>query len=294
MEDAPRSLSEADAVHYMAVMAAEGTGVPQDWAAALDHLARAAQLQSRLAQAELAGLSGEWALAHDILAGEAVAESRWAQLRSAIDLAEWLEPPCTPLQSEVPGMATVEDVATPDICDWLIARARPKVTPAQMYDRTTGEYFSSSNRTNSACPLRGPDSDLIVAIVRARIAGATGMRVPAMESPAILHYAVGQEFRPHFDILLDPNAPDYAKQFAAGRQRVLTFLLALNDDYEGGETEFPEIGARWRGRKGSALFFWNVKADGALDRRMRHGGCPVTRGEKWMFSQWVRGRPPEQ
>jgi len=118
------------------------------------------------------------------------------------------------------------------------------------------------------------------------------MRVQAMESPAILHYSGGQEFRPHFDILLDPKAPDYAEKFAAGQQRALTFLLALNDDYEGGETEFPDIGARWRGAKGSALFFWNVEPDGSVDRRMRHAGRAVTRGEKWMFSQWIRGRPP--
>jgi hypothetical protein len=162
MEDAPQTLPQADAVHYMAIKTAEGTGVPQNWDVALDHLQRSAELGSRLAQAELAGLSGEWAVADDILAGEAVPESRWSQLRSSIDVTEWLEPPCRPVFSEVPGMATVDDVAAPEMCNWLIARARPRVTPAQMYDRTTGEYFSSSSRTNSAYPLRGPDSDLIV------------------------------------------------------------------------------------------------------------------------------------
>ena len=74
-------------------------------------------------------------------------------------------------------------------------------------------------------------------------------------------------------------------------QRVLTALVYLNDDYEGGETDFPVLGAHWKGRKGEALLFWNVAPDGALDERTLHAGLPVTRGEKWMLSQWIRGRP---
>ena len=71
MEQETRSSPEADTAHHMAIKSAEGDGVPQDWATALDHLQRSAQLGSRLAQAELTWLAGQWPLAHDILAGEA-------------------------------------------------------------------------------------------------------------------------------------------------------------------------------------------------------------------------------
>jgi prolyl 4-hydroxylase len=47
---------------------------------------------------------------------------------------------------------------------------------------------------------------------------------------------------------------------------------------------------RWRGRKGSAIFFWNVLPDGVHDRRMLHAGLPLTGGEKWMLTQWIRSR----
>jgi hypothetical protein len=56
-----------DWAHHMAIKAAQGDGLPQDWAAVLDHLQRSAQLGSRLAHAELAALSQQWGLAHDIL-----------------------------------------------------------------------------------------------------------------------------------------------------------------------------------------------------------------------------------
>jgi len=293
MEKTPHPApSKAEILHYLAVNAAEGVDVSQDWTKALHLLHRAAELGLRLAQAELAGLSGEWALAHDILAGEAVPESRWSGLSSSIDLAKWLEPPLRPVFSEGPRIAVAEDIAAPEMCDWLIARARARLKPAKIHDRGTGVASISSARTNSACVFRRPDSDLIITILRAKIAAVTEMRVDAMEIPSVLHYSEGQEFLPHFDATLNPDAPDYEERLAKGdRQRVMTFLLYLNDDYEGGETEFPVLGERWKGRKGEGLFFWNVQPGGALDQRTLHAGVPVSRGEKWVLSQWITGRP---
>jgi prolyl 4-hydroxylase len=291
MEDAPQLSSEAEEAYAMALKAAEGVGAARDWAGALDHLERAAQLGSLLAGAQLAGLSGEWKLAHSILAGEVEREWSWPRLRKSIDLKQWLKPSPKPIPAELSRMATVEDIAEPELCDWLIARARTGLRPAMVYDRKKNEHHSSDIRTNSFCPFRGSESDMVLAILRARITEVTDTHGHTMESPSVLHYLVGQEFRPHFDIILKPDATDYAKKFAEGGQRMLTFLLSLNDDYEGGETEFPALGKRWKGRKGSALFFWSVEPDGALDRRMLHAGLPLTGGEKWMLSQWIRGRP---
>lgn len=285
MEDTNQSLAEADAAHDMAIRSAEGIGVPQDWTAAFDHLQRSADLGSRLAQAELAALSGEWILAHDILAGEAVPDQAWSRFRSAIDLAAWLRPLHASALSEKPRVFLVGDAATPDMCRWLIARARAGLRPALVYERTEGQHVSESGRNNTACPFPVPDRDLLLALLRARIAAITGLAVAAMESPHVLHYSVGEEFRPHFDTPDDPNAPGFYP-------RVLTFLLSLNSDYEGGETTFPRVNGRWKGRTGTALFFWNVGLDGALDRLTLHAGRPVTRGEKWLLSQWI-GRPRE-
>jgi hypothetical protein len=71
---------------------------------------------------------------------------------------------------------------------------------------------------------------------------------------------------------------------------VATFLIYLNDAFDGGETEFPKLGLKHRGRAGSALYFANLGADGAGDPRTLHAGRAPVRGEKWLFSQWVRNR----
>jgi hypothetical protein len=64
----------------------------------------------------------------------------------------------------------------------------------------------------------------------------------------------------------------------------------LNEGYAGGETDFPRIGYRFKGRTGDALVFGNVEPSGKPDPRTMHAGLPPTSGEKWLLSQWVRDR----
>ncbi len=108
---------------------------------------------------------------------------------------------------------------------------------------------------------------------------------------AVLHYSPGQQFEPHYDFL-DLDIPGYASDVAENGQRVATFLLYLNDDYQGGETDFPKLGFRHKGRKGDALLFWSVASSGDPDTRTLHAGRPPASGEKWVFSQWLRQRAP--
>ena len=106
----------------------------------------------------------------------------------------------------------------------------------------------------------------------------------------VLHYDVGQQITPHFDFI-DVNAPDYEQQIREQGQRMITFLLYLNDDYSGGETTFPELGLVNRGAPGDGLYFINAHPDGAADRNMLHTGSPPTAGEKWIVSQFIRNIP---
>lgn len=278
----------AEVVHLMALHAGEGVGVPQDWGAALDLLLRSAELGWPLAQASLAGLAGQWALARALAKGEP-ASADWKGLRNAIDLPAWFAVPKMGIVSASPRIAVVEDFASPEVCDWLIERARPKLGPAHVFDLVSGGPTHEAVRDNSACYFTVDDGDLILQFLRNRIAAVTELFVPGLEATAVLHYTVGQRFLPHHDYLDDAH-PGHAKEMAEGGQRVLTFLLSLNDDYEGGETQFPIISKRYRGKTGNALFFWNVEPDGSPDRRVMHAGLPPTRGEKWMLSQWIRGR----
>src|ERR1043165_3266063 len=74
---------KAESAHRMALDAAAGWGVPQDWNAALDLLRHSAELGFPLAQSTVALLAGDWALSQSAALGEAV-NANWRALRDAI------------------------------------------------------------------------------------------------------------------------------------------------------------------------------------------------------------------
>jgi hypothetical protein len=85
--------------------------------------------------------------------------------------------------------------------------------------------------------------------------------------------------------------PGMHEEIEARGQRVATFLTYLSDDYDGGETEFSEVGYKFKARKGDALMFLNVSADGATDPMSMHAGLPPIRGEKWLLSLCFAASP---
>jgi prolyl 4-hydroxylase len=278
--DDPRSL---------AIRAASGVGMPHDLAAALRYLQQAAEQGSRPAQVELAALVGNWRLAREISAGKALRQGMPEQLRAAVDLAAWRRLPDGEVLSQAPRIAMVRQFISAQTCDWLIELGRPHLRPAEVFSVENGDPAEYLGRTNSSAELLLARSDVVLAFVRSRIAALASVPMEALEPSQILHYEVGQEFRPHHDFF-DLGIAAYAREVAERGQRALTVLIYLNEGYEGGETAFPHLGRRFKGRKGDALVLWNVAEDGVPDWSTLHAGTAPTRGEKWLFSQWIRVR----
>lgn len=258
---------DGGATHRLAVLSAMGLWVPQDWREALRLL-------------ELAVAQGHGPAADDRAASTAFA-----------DLGQWLTPPWPQPLMTGPAILTVPGFLPPVLCDWLIDQARDETRPALVYDPDTGEGLRDGIRTNSASQIGLERMTVTLALVRERIARVAGLPVPGLEWTQVLHYGVGQTFDWHVD-WLNPDEPGYAADLASRGQRIATLLVYLNDDYEGGETAFEAGGLRHRGKKGDALMWANTLPQGAADPRTRHAGLPPTRGEKWVLSQWLRGRAP--
>jgi hypothetical protein len=142
-------------------------------------------------------------------------------------------------------------------------------------------------RTNTLANFDFATLDVVQFLVQARMSQSCGYRMQHFEAPMVLHYEVGQQITPHFDFI-DVNAPDYEQQLREQGQRMITFLLYLNDGYTGGETTFPKLDIVSRGAPGDGLFFINAHENRAPDRNMLHTGSPPTSGEKWLVTQFVR------
>ena len=269
----------AGAAALLATIEAMGAARPQSWARALDFLELAARRGCARARAQLAMLNRS-----DV-------EGDWKRLRDGVDIAALTAaPPRRPI-SEQPRIRVIEGFASPAECDWVIAIAQGRLNPAWVWDPVTGQNRPDPTRTNRGLDLGVAEMDLVVQVLRARISAASNLPLPVFEPAQIMHYSVGQEFRPHHDYL-DPGQAGDRAQIARLGQRIATFLLYLNDDYEGGETEFLKTGFSYRGSKGDALLFANVDAARAPDRLTTHAGRPPTSGEKWILSQWIRDRSP--
>ena len=102
---------------------------------------------------------------------------------------------------------------------------------------------------------------------------------------------VSERFALHCDYL-NPENSSFAQQKAERGQRIATALIYLNEGFEGAETDFPGAGFRFKGAEGDGVFFWNVLPDGKSDPLTLHAGLPPAAGEKWLRSQWIRGRVP--
>lgn len=100
------------------------------------------------------------------------------------------------------------------------------------------------------------DLTFVQLLVQARMAASCGIPVQRMEASTVLHYRPGQESSTHHSPV------------------DLTFLAYLNDDYDGGETDFPELGIRHKGTKGEGLYCVTKPA-----------GLPPTQRDQWILCQ---------
>ena len=233
-------------------------------------------------------LPDRWRIAREYLARSG--DARLGALMDGVDLAAWTKAPAARVPFESPRVVCVDGFASHAMCDWLIERARPRMAAATVYDPATGTGQRRDDiRSNSAVAFDITQFDLAMVAVRARIASLANVASEAFEPPMVLHYTAGQQFAPHFDYI-EPATPGLASDVARNGQRVGTFLLYLSDGFAGGETDFPDLGWKFKGGKGDALLFWSADASGALDRRTLHAGAPVNSGEKWVLSQWIRRR----
>jgi len=270
---------DAEAYNALATMTAAGAWTQQSWPRALELLQEAAERGSPDARQQLR-----------LLATNPDASS-WRELRESIDLERCVTPSQPPQQiCESPRIWRADGFATPAQCDRLIAQARGRLAPAKMYDRTTHSIQFNAIRTNSEFVFDITRASVMLVLMRIKIGLLVSLPVPHMEPPQILHYAPGQELKAHFDFLRGNSHAGYGRDGQYHGDRVVTFLLYLNDGYEGGETDFPRAKLRYKGRKGDALFFANLRS-GEPDPASLHCGTPILQGEKWLFSQWIHDRP---
>lgn len=109
------------------------------------------------------------------------------------------------------------------------------------------------------------------------------LRVPQrdfLEPGIFTKYRTGDFFKPHVD--------QSSSREKFGSVRTDTFIVYLNDDFEGGETFFPNYSISIKPKSGMALHFKYGYPDQRLNQTMIHSGNKVTAGIKYILTFFVR------
>jgi prolyl 4-hydroxylase len=187
-----------------------------------------------------------------------------------------------------PVVALLDNLLTEHECDELVELARIKLQRSTIIDPSTGREAVIQDRSSSGTFFQINENALVATLDR-RIAEVMHCPVENGEGIQILHYAQGGEYKPHFDFF-PPSDAGSQVHLAKGGQRVSTLVMYLNDVEAGGETVFPKLQLSVVPKKGSAVYFEYCNSLGQVDPQTLHGGLPVTAGEKWIATKWMRQR----
>jgi prolyl 4-hydroxylase len=283
------SRGNAEAAALMAVFQCTGTFQRKSWSDALITLAHAAELGLASAREQLQLLAQGPTASCPQLSVDVGGRNAWHQLVKRIDLATWLGAPEGVVIHGDPLLKSFPGFLPPAFCARLIARSRTRLKPALVYDPVNKRDKHSGTRTNTVAQFNLVENEVLNFVLQERMASACAVPVTQFEATSILHYNPGEQIMNHYDFI-DTDLPDYDREIAERGERIITFLVYLNDDYGSGETAFPKLNIRHKGLAGEGFFFTNALANGRPDHRVLHAGAPPEAGEKWIVSQFIRNQ----
>lgn len=176
-----------------------------------------------------------------------------------------------------------DNLLTRDECNQIIEMAKPNLAKSTVMSkevihpgRTSSHVFLST--TNDL--LRKIDN-IVYSYLK--------IPIENYETLQVVNYKPTQKYDAHYDTC-DPNDKiciDDTKRM--GSLRYATFIIYLNDNFTGGETEFPKKNIKTIPKIGRGVLFFNLN-DNNTNRRLNsfHAGLPPTTGEKWMSNKWIR------
>ncbi|XP_073712293.1 prolyl 4-hydroxylase subunit alpha-2-like isoform X2 [Misgurnus anguillicaudatus] len=176
-----------------------------------------------------------------------------------------------PLKEEVewnePQIIRYHDIISDNEIETLKNLSRPLLSRSRTKSGISNALVSQSGFLD--------EDDTVVVRVNQRVADATGLSMETAEGLDVQNYGIGGIHEPHYDAGFDKD------------ERIATFLIYMSDVKIGGATVFPTVGAALQPKKGSAVFWYNLKKNGDLDLRIRHAECPVLVGNKWVANKFI-------
>ena len=179
----------------------------------------------------------------------------------------------------------VPDIITKEECDYILNKAKDDFNKSK-----TLSGFETTIRKSEQAWLY-PFKDNVIYTIYQRLAKQFHFPIENTEGLQVVKYTKGGFYKEHHDACCDPN--DACMQFVKnGGQRILTILIYLNDDFEGGFTMFPNLNHRRLKPppRGAVVFHPLEKGSDRCHPKALHTGTEVTKGVKYIATVWVHER----
>lgn len=287
--DAAQS-GHTEAIAVMAILQCLGVQQRQSWQDALNTLTHAAKLGWVPARDQLLFLTALDLPGDPQQYVDNNDAAFWTDVAKSIDVNQWLQTPKGTVLCDSPLVVSFPDFLSPKLCRMFMVLSGMRLRAAFDPDPAKMRNTNAEVSTYGIAQFGLMDNDFMHFLVQERMGKACGIPRSHMEGGSVLLYRPGETFSAHVDYY-DPQQLAGRREIEENGQRSLTFLVYLNDDYEGGETEFPELGIKHKGKAGEALYIVNADRNGKGDPRTRHAGLPTQSGNKWVLSQYFRDRP---
>jgi prolyl 4-hydroxylase len=177
---------------------------------------------------------------------------------------------------------TLTDFLSESECARVVALCTHHLRPSTLAYASNDSAFRTST-TADLCHLKSP----VATSIDEKICRTLGIRRSYSEGIQAQRYEVGQQFKAHWDYF-EPNTHAFQKFAGVRGNRTWTFMVYLNDGMEGGATRFTELGWAAQPKRGMAVIWNNLNADGTPNRFTQHAGEPVLRGHKTIITKWFR------
>lgn len=190
----------------------------------------------------------------------------------------------TALETTRAELYSIDNFLADDDCEAIVTLSKQHLRPSTI--TTDADDKVRAFRTSSTCDLLSLSNQL-AGKVSDHINQFFGFSRGTQEPIQAQHYQVGQEFKAHTDYF-EPGTPEYSRYAAAMGQRTWTCMVYLNEVKAGGQTIFTKLGHSLTPKKGMAVIWNNLCADGSPNPNTLHHATPVEDGEKSVITKWFR------
>ena len=194
-----------------------------------------------------------------------------------------------------PGVAALHDLLSPGQCRELRekGRGRMKVTPFTL-SQAAGQENTYSDRRMSKIRYLSHRRDRLASQINRMLSDALNLDLDGAPIPAenyqLMNYGLGGYIELHQDSNVGRGGGvEYSQpsQWVVGGERLMTVMLYLSST-TGGNTVFPLLGLSSTPSLGTALVWHTLDTRGRPRQTMKHLGCPVVFGDKWILNKWVK------